>query len=90
MENIIKVTLDDIKKILNDLIEERLTREEASSMAFQLRTAEDNNQLKYEPLEIESRAWRAILFIESYDLKDSPTTYLYNKEDIKRIFTELC
>ena len=77
------VNLNYLKMILFSILENKISREKGSEIAFELRQLSDRNYLKYEPIDKEDLIWDTILFIEGLDLKDSPETYLHNDNDIK-------
>lgn len=77
-----EISIDDIKNMLTRLLDKKISREEASNWAFNLRNLGDNNELIYKPIEFEKKIWDCILFIEGIDLRDSPEEYLYNETDI--------
>jgi hypothetical protein len=77
------INLNYLKMILSSILEDKISREKGSEIAFELRQLSDRNSLKYEPIDKEDLIWDAILFIEGLDLKDSPDTYLHNDNDIK-------
>ena len=84
-----KVRLSEIKEIFEKLLDKRISREDASSWAIDLQNAEDSNLLEYEPSDKEELVWDAILFLQVVDLKDSPDTYLHNKDDIQNFHEKL-
>ena len=79
------VSLQEIQVILNKLLDNSMTREDASSWAFRLREAADNYELEFIPSSKEDLIWELILFLEGVDLKDSPDSYLHNQDDIRLI-----
>ncbi len=85
----VTVTLEDIKLILSELLENKITREKASAWALNLRKTGDEMNLEYSPQGEENKIWEALLFIEGIDLQDDPTSYLHNDIDIKRFLQKL-
>jgi hypothetical protein len=77
------ITIKEIKDILQRLMLDEISREEASSWAYNLRNAEDSNTLRYIPKESERIIWNAILFVEGIDLQNEPGVYLHDKNDIR-------
>ena len=70
-----------IDLVFNMLLEEQVSRETASSWAS--RMIENEEQLFYVPSNCEEVIWEVIMFLLGVDLKDSPTSYLHDKADIK-------
>ena len=62
-----KITLEEVKKRFDELINESSSRESISSWAKKVMDAEDSNTLEYSPKEKEKVIWDAIspLFQES-------------------------
>lgn len=58
------------------------TRETASNWARELRESYDRNELLIVPETEQKRIWEALIFLEGYDMKNSPTEYLYAEEDL--------
>ena len=83
------ISFTDMRAILEDLLNENMSREEAANWASGLREAEDRGKLEYHPKDAESALWEAILFIGGIDLQSSPDTYLHSKEDIRIFIKEL-
>ena len=73
-----KVTLDEIKQIFDDLIKERKSREETSDWAILRQDAEDNEDLEYDPPKKEEIIWRAISYLTGVDLLDLEGNYLHS------------
>ena len=77
----IRVSLDEIKTVFDDLIYERKTREEVSEWACERQEACDDGQLQFIPSKEEDRIWEAITFLMSVDLFGVDRPYLYGTED---------
>ncbi|MBS0621349.1 MAG: hypothetical protein JSR80_00080 [Verrucomicrobia bacterium] len=73
-----RVSLGEINEKLDDLIEERISREFLSAWAQERQAAEDANQLEYDPPNEEDRIWRAILYCTGVDLLDMDGSYLHS------------
>lgn len=58
------------------------TREVASEWARHVRESDDRQELVITPEAERKRIWEALVFLESFDLKNSPTEYLYLEEDL--------
>lgn len=80
-----KVDVADIKRMLNEVLDMKISREDASNWALKLREAGDKKEIEYSPIEDERLIWDGLLFIEGIDIQDNPNSYLHNDHDI-RIF----
>lgn len=78
-----ELRIEDIKQVLNKLLGDKLSREDASLWAYNLRKEADENRLLYSPEENENILWDSILFIEGIDLQIEPNVYLHNKQDVQ-------
>lgn len=70
-----------IELVFSMLLEEKVSRETASSWAS--RMIENEEQLFYVPSNSEEVIWDALMFLIGVDLKDSPTSYLHDRVDIE-------
>lgn len=77
------VSAEDLRRIFDDLVSDSRSREEISDWARDLRLADDDGRLRFEPLSARPQLWRAIHYLEGVDLKDSPTTYLHVTQDFE-------
>ena len=75
------VTLREISRIFNALIEHTRTREEIAQWAHDVQKAEDARQLELEPKSEATRIWKAITYLSGVDLKSSASEYLHDIDD---------
>jgi hypothetical protein len=78
-----RIHIQELKDVLRNVLDKKISREAASDWAFKLREAEDDNNLEYIPKDSEALIWDGIKFVEGIDLKDTPNTYLHNEFDIQ-------
>ncbi|MCK4934377.1 MAG: hypothetical protein KAR79_02205 [Simkaniaceae bacterium] len=76
-----KVSLNEIKKIFDSLMQEKISREEVAFWASKRQMADDIDDLKYDPPYEEKRIWRAITYLMGVDLKDVDGSYLHSIEN---------
>ncbi|SKA03561.1 hypothetical protein SAMN04488128_102394 [Chitinophaga eiseniae] len=84
-----EIRIEDIKQILKDLLNGKISREDASLWAYNLRQEADGNKLVYYPEGNEEILWESILFIEGIDLQNTPNVYLHNREDIQAFWDKM-
>ena len=84
-----KVSLLEVINILNELIEGKLSGEDASGWARKRHVAEDAGKLEYEPASKERAIWDAILYFEGVDLKDGPNSCLHEVDDFREYKSKL-
>lgn len=83
-----EVSTLEIRRVFNDLLNERRTREEVASWASALRRAEDTGSLRYVPSNAEAEIWKALEFLMGIDLKESPNTYLHELGQVRAYWEE--
>ncbi len=84
-----EVTLDQVRSVFGDILQNRMTREEASVWAFSVISASDNDSLTLIPNEKKDKVWKGIVFLGGVDLIGISDGYLFNEEDIIFAMTEL-
>jgi len=75
-----QITLTEIRKKINQLINEDIPREAIAEWAKKRQEAEDNDQLEYNSPSEEDRIWRAITYLMGVDLKDTDGSYLHSND----------
>ncbi len=73
-----KIHLLEIEKIFDDLIKEKILREEASNWARTRLFAHDNEDLEYHPASDKKKILRSIKYLIGVDLKDLDGSYLHS------------
>lgn len=84
-----KVTANEINDVFDKLLNNKVSREQISDWALTRQKAEDNGELFYEPSKAEKKIWKAIIYLLGIDLKDTPTTYLHDVDDILQFKNQL-
>jgi hypothetical protein len=84
-----EVTLNEVRTIFNQLINETVSREYAAEWAQIRQEAEDAGELEYEPQQEENRIWKAIQYLLGVDLKEDPITYLHTVEDFISYYNQM-
>jgi hypothetical protein len=83
-----EVTLDQVRSVFEDVLQNRMTREEASVWAFSVISASDTNSLTLIPNEKRNKVWNGVLYLGGIDLMGNPDEYLFTEEDIIIAMTE--
>ena len=73
-----QISLNEIRKKIDQLINEDLSRETIAEWAKKRQEIEDEDQLEYDPPYEEKRIWRAITYLMGVDLKDMDGSYLHS------------
>jgi hypothetical protein len=88
MVMIMQVSANEVKEIFQQLIDEKLSREEVAEWAYSRTQAYDNEQLEFFPLEEELKIWETLQYFEGVDLKENPDKYLHVKSDFVQEFSD--
>ncbi len=84
-----EIRIEDIKQVLEKLLDDKMSREDASLWAYNLRQEADDNKLIYYPEKDENIIWESLLFIEGIDLQNEPNFYLHNKKDVQDFWDKI-
>jgi hypothetical protein len=76
------ISLNKVKNVFQEVLDGKLTREEASNWAKKLQQAEDLGELIYNPKTDEATIWHGITYLLGIDLPNEDGSYLHNNEDI--------
>lgn len=76
------ITLSKIIEVFEQLISNSITREFASNWAQELQLAIDKNQLEFYTVSDKEKILKGIFYLLGVDLKDSPSSYLHDLQDI--------
>ncbi|WP_157886879.1 hypothetical protein [Hymenobacter sp. PAMC 26628] len=82
MENSSYVDLRMISVILQRVLSQEISREEASNWAYKTRVGLEERRINFLPAKDERKIWDAIFLVEGIDLKDSPNSYLHCLSDV--------
>lgn len=78
-----QLSRSNIQKIFQDLIECRMSREDADRWAYARIRAFDADELSFHPKADEDLLWDAISYLYGIDLKVSPDEYLHSISEIR-------
>jgi hypothetical protein len=84
-----EISLPLIAQVLQRVLTQQITREEASNWAFQVRIGLEAGQITFTPASMERQIWETVLFLEGIDLQDAPGSYLHNEADMSHHLEQL-
>ncbi len=88
----IKVSLEDIKNKFDELINEKISREEISNWASERMFAHDDDLLEFIPIEYKPIIWDGIGYLIGVDMLNPDGNYLHSREDFidyqKQLFND--
>jgi len=82
-----KISLLDVQKIFNDLLNHKISREDAEEWARIRMNAMDNQDLLFDPPIKEELLWKAVIYLSGVGLKISPNKYMEDDIGIKEMFS---
>ncbi|OAL80405.1 hypothetical protein AY606_15410 [Acinetobacter sp. SFB] len=77
-----EITLEQVKSIFEDILNKRITREEADRWAYSVIAASETNSLTIVPNEKRDQVWNGVMYLYGIDLMVNPGEYLHTEEDI--------
>ena len=81
-----KISLLDVQQVFNDLLNHKISREDAEEWARKRMNALDNQDLTFDPPIKEQLIWKAVIYLSGIGLKISPDKYMEDEIGIKEIF----
>ncbi|MCG6037553.1 hypothetical protein HUN19_17120 [Acinetobacter oleivorans] len=81
-----KISLLDVKKVFNDLLNRKISREDAEEWARIRMNALDNQDLIFDPPIKEELLWKAVIYLSGVGLKISTDKYMEDDLGIKETF----
>lgn len=84
-----EISLEEVKKKFNELINETAPREKIDRWAYMLVQKDELKELKFVPAKDEKKIWEGITYLHGIDLEESPGEYLHSIQNIKDKFDEI-
>ncbi|MBV6584212.1 hypothetical protein JMA24_07065 [Acinetobacter baumannii] len=81
-----KISLLDVQQVFNDLLNHKISREDAEEWARKRMNALDNQDLIFDPPIKEELLWKAVIYLSGVGLKISPDTYMDADIGIQEMF----
>lgn len=80
-----KISLLNVQQVFNDLLNHKISREDAEEWARKRMNALDNQDLTFDPPIKEELLWKALVYLSGVGLKISPDKYMEEENGIKEI-----
>ncbi|HAV6041717.1 TPA: hypothetical protein R1P52_000492 [Acinetobacter baumannii] len=80
-----KISLLDVQQVFNDLLNHKISREDAEEWARKRMNALVNQDLTFDPPIKEELLWKALVYLSGVGLKISPDKYMEEENGIKEI-----
>lgn len=81
-----EISLLDVQKVFNDLLNHKISRENAEEWARLRMNALDNRDLIFDPPIEEELLWKAVIYLSGVGLKISHDKYMEDDIGIKETF----
>ena len=78
-----ELSRSDIHDVFQNLIEGRISREDADRWAYARMQAFDSNDLSFNPKVDEELLWSAVQYLYGIDTKLSPDEYMHSIDDVE-------
>lgn len=82
-----KISLLDVQQVFKDLLNHKISREDAEEWARRRMNALDNHDLIFDPPIKEELLWKAVIYLSGVGLKISPDKYMEDEIGIKEMFS---
>lgn len=83
-----KLTLVDIKKVFSDVLQKKISFEEASNWASKIMQLDDSEELEYDS-EDSSKLFSGLTYLAGIDLMYPPGTYLHSMHNVENEYKDL-
>lgn len=84
-----ELELTAVKRVFQDVLEGRMTREAADRWAYDLVQHAERGSLTFSPPTAKDRIWEGVMFLYGVDIQKSPGEYLHNDDDIRTAMAAL-
>ncbi|MDB0116207.1 hypothetical protein [Acinetobacter pittii] len=81
-----KISLLDVQQVFNDLLNHKISRDDAEEWARKRMNALDSQDLIFDPPVKEELLWKAVIYLSGVGLKISPDMYMEDDIGIKETF----
>lgn len=83
-----EITLSDVRKVFQEVLDGSLTREAADRWAYLVVQKSEAGDLAFSPAEDEKKIWSGVMYLYGVDSKESPDEYLHSLDDIREALHE--
>ena len=79
-----ELDLKAVRRVFEDVLDGRISREQADRWAFAVVQEEETGVVKYAPPRARERIWAGVMYLYGIDAKTAPNAYLHSNEDIRQ------
>jgi hypothetical protein len=81
---VMEISFEAVKNVFLNVLEGRMTREEADRWAYSIVKASESEDLICTHPEDKKRIWEGVMYLYGIDLMEKPSEYLHTEEDIRK------
>ena len=75
--------LEAVSRVFDDVLNGRISREQADRWAYALVQEEETGVVKYSPPRERERIWAGVMYLYGIDAMTAPNAYLHSGDDIR-------
>jgi hypothetical protein len=78
-----EVDLQAVRQVFEDVLDGRMSREQADRWAYAVVQEEETGVVKYSPPRARERIWAGVMYLYGIDTMKAPNAYLHSNDDIR-------
>ena len=78
-----ELDLQTVSRVFEDVLDGRMSREQADRWAYAVVQEEETGVVKYSPPRERGRIWAGVMYLYGIDAKKAPNAYLHSDDDIR-------
>jgi hypothetical protein len=82
-----EIDLQAVRRVFEDLLNGRMSREQADRWAYAVVSEEETGVVTYTPAYERDRIWAGVMYLYGVDAMTAPNAYLHSDDDIREAMT---
>ena len=78
-----ELDLRSVRAVFEDVLDGRMSREQADRWAYAIVQEEETGVVKYAPARARERIWAGVMYLYGIDAMTAPNAYLHSDDDIR-------
>jgi len=79
-----ELDLRSVRRVFEDVLDGRISREQADRWAYAVVQEEETGVVKYAPPRARERIWAGVMYLYGIDAMKAPNAYLHSDDDIRQ------
>jgi hypothetical protein len=79
-----ELDLRSVRRVFEDVLDGRMSREQADRWAYAVVQEEETGVVKYAPPRARERVWAGVMYLYGIDAMKAPNAYLHSDDDIRQ------